>query len=490
MPFVGWPRPMTPAQASKLDRWSSALLVLLAFVLPISLKVFASSPGLEIIFPAEVIIALIAMLAAATVTTTYGRSMYDREFLTHPISCTVGAYLLATGIATAFSTMPLISLKAWTVECAYVAVFFLFMGARHATSGSLAPVLFRGYSIAFMFVAMYAFSRQIEGRFDRASAGFVPFPFYSDHTIFSAALVFVLTGTLFATIASWRSGELKSGRMLLLAFLSLVLLVLLYLTFCRAAWLSVMTAVTISLVLPVRSRLPVVLLALAIAVCVLPLLTGHRFGTTVDSNAHRTRGWGSLMSLTNSTTDPSNVERLNRWKCAVRMFLERPLTGFGPGTYQFKYVPFQQPGDLTALSIVTDTVPPELITKALSIAPGMFVRKNPQVHQYHGGTAHSEYLLVLSESGILSFAPFMTLALLSVVYGIRVSRSANLRGTSTWIGYAAAIALLAYHVHALFNNYLDDCKIAFLYWGALAALVRSDVSLRGPSHSLAGASVK
>ena len=48
------------------------------------------------------------------------------------------------------------------------------------------------------------------------------------------------------------------------------------------------------------------------------------------------------MSVTNLNTDVSNIERLNRWVSALRMFEERPFTGFGPGTYQFTYLPFQE----------------------------------------------------------------------------------------------------------------------------------------------------
>jgi O-antigen ligase len=46
-------------------------------------------------------------------------------------------------------------------------------------------------------------------------------------------------------------------------------------------------------------------------------------------------------SMTNISTDASNVERINRWKCAWRMFQDKPLMGFGPGTYQFYYGQFQ-----------------------------------------------------------------------------------------------------------------------------------------------------
>ena len=46
-------------------------------------------------------------------------------------------------------------------------------------------------------------------------------------------------------------------------------------------------------------------------------------------------------SISNVSSDASNLERLNRWSCAWAMFVERPIAGRGPGTYQFEYAPFQ-----------------------------------------------------------------------------------------------------------------------------------------------------
>jgi len=92
-------------------------------------------------------------------------------------------------------------------------------------------------------------------------------------------------------------------------------------------------------------------------------------------------------SAANVTTDLSNLERMNRWVAAWRMFREKPLTGFGPGTYQFAYIPYQEPGLINRLSVT-----------------------NPwDVPEGSGGTAHSEYLLALSEMGIMGLLGWIVL---------------------------------------------------------------------------------
>ncbi|MCK7541556.1 MAG: hypothetical protein MZV63_67070 [Marinilabiliales bacterium] len=48
--------------------------------------------------------------------------------------------------------------------------------------------------------------------------------------------------------------------------------------------------------------------------------------TTEDSSADLGQ---HLRSASNISTDQSNLERINRWKCALRMFAEKPLCGMG-----------------------------------------------------------------------------------------------------------------------------------------------------------------
>ena len=80
-----------------------------------------------------------------------------------------------------------------------------------------------------------------------------------------------------------------------------------------------------------------------------------------------------MESFSNVSSDASNLERLNRWSCAWAMFQERPLWGWGPGTYQFEYAPFQTSDLRTIIST-----------------------NNADL-----GNAHSEYLGPLAEQGVV-----------------------------------------------------------------------------------------
>ena len=147
------------------------------------------------------------------------------------------------------------------------------------------------------------------------------------------------------------------------------------------------------------------------------------------------------MSVTNLNTDVSNIERLNRWVSALRMFEERPFTGFGPGTYQFTYLPFQEKRLANRLTVTNPDSPP----------PGS------------GGTAHSELLLQLGENGILTPLLFLFIWLRWTFFGFFI-------GNKQSIHIPLLLGLSSYFFHMQFNNFLNQSVFAFLFWGTAAYL--------------------
>ena len=104
-----------------------------------------------------------------------------------------------------------------------------------------------------------------------------------------------------------------------------------------------------------------------------------------------------LQSISNVTTDDSNLERLNRWASAIRMFRDRPMLGFGPGTYQFEYAPYQRYSEKTRIS----------------------------TNAGDRGNAHSEYIGPLSESGVLGMVWVICILVFVIRTGMRVYRRSD-----------------------------------------------------------------
>ena len=153
-----------------------------------------------------------------------------------------------------------------------------------------------------------------------------------------------------------------------------------------------------------------------------------------------------VQSISNITSDASNLERINRWNCAVRMFREKPFFGWGPGTYMFQYAPFQTTSEKTEIS-----------TNAAD-----------------RGNAHSEYLGPLSESGLFGMLAFIAIVVFTCITGVRVYRNAPDRN-SRILAVSVFLGLITYYVHGIMNNFLDSDKASAPFWGFTAILVSMDL---------------
>jgi O-antigen ligase len=151
-------------------------------------------------------------------------------------------------------------------------------------------------------------------------------------------------------------------------------------------------------------------------------------------------------SMSNVATDASNLERLNRWNAAFRMFRESPVVGVGPGTYAFLYAPYQISSDLTVISTNFGDL----------------------------GNAHSEYFGPLAEQGVPGLALWIVLIFFIYYRGIRTyyqlkspENRALMMGT--------ILGLSTYLVHGILNNFLDTDKAAVPFWAFVAIIVAMDL---------------
>jgi O-antigen ligase len=151
-------------------------------------------------------------------------------------------------------------------------------------------------------------------------------------------------------------------------------------------------------------------------------------------------------SISNVSSDASNLERLNRWNCALEMFNERPLVGWGPGTYQFVYAPFQRSTDITIIS----------------------------TNNADGGNAHSEYLGPLSEQGILGPLLFIALIVIVSMTAFRLAYTLPSYELKS-IVFASYLGWVTYIIHGVLNNYLDTDKASMPFWSFIAAIVAIDL---------------
>jgi O-antigen ligase len=192
----------------------------------------------------------------------------------------------------------------------------------------------------------------------------------------------------------------------------------------------------------------------------------------VDSNIAGAGMHEQIFSVTNIVTDASNAERLNRWKSALRMFRDKPLLGFGPGTFQFQYISYQRKKDMTIIS-ATEPIKDGGTRYRWAPETGLKLSDNSSIVQGSGGTAHSEFFLELAEAGIFSTLLFISLFVVALRRSLFVFSKTQDRKIKNIILFSL-LGLTTYFVHAFFNNFLTDCKLAFLFWSFLCAVATLD----------------
>jgi len=420
-------------------RLESLFMKGLAFLLPFSIEL-PFMPGSMLRIPTEPMIAV----AAATLVFHVLRkpASIKRPFIRELVW--VLPLIIIFAVSTAFSSMPFVSFKFSFVNIIYMLVFYVLMMMLSREKPGLFPQMLLFYGIGFMMVMLWSLYRFWQWDWNPIVLRGIFQPFYNDHTIFGASAA--IMAVFWAAASHMEKG---AGWKLVSWILAGLFLTAVFLSGSRGALLSLVFAALVWLLFLLKPKPILIVLGLVVVLSGVWMLrepVADRFQRTEALSYDRESGWiDRTRSVGNVTTDVSNLERLNRWVAAWRMFQEKPITGFGPGTYQFEYIPFQEPGLMNRLSVT-----------------------NPwNVPEGSGGTAHSEYLLALSEMGI-----FGLLAWLLIM------------GRWSWLAFfrwrshpnrkqmmIAYIALSTYFFHALVNNFLTTDKFAFLFWGTAAWLV-------------------
>jgi hypothetical protein len=429
-------------------------LLVLAFILPLSVEV-PISDQMKINIPGEPMLAIAILIMGFEVLKK--RPLFHDLFFgeskwTIPI-------LSVFVISTLFSTMTMVSLKFSAINLGYILVFFLWQKLLFKERPDFFPKLLILFSLSQLFVLAFSIYQFSGYNWNPVTTKGIFRPFYKDHTIFGAAEAILASFWLLYPIRL-RSSKLK----LIFLVLGIIFLAGVFLSSSRAAFLSVLFFVFVWVALQLRLRIRHIALMFLLGFLIIVLYQNHliRF---LYSNKYVSHDYNSsyverIESSGNISTDISNLERLNRWYSGIKMAVEKPYTGFGPGTYQFKYIPYQNPKLMNRLT----------------------VKNYWHIPENSGGTAHSEYILALSEMGIFGLASL--LLLIGRWFWIAFEKnSIDPQRKNILIAFAV---ISTYLFHGAFNNFLNTDKFAFLFWGFAAWLAANhELSTNSIPESLA-----
>ena len=415
------------------------------FFAPLSVELSRIMPGagFDMYLPTEPILFGILILFLLKVIHERG---FDRKILLHPISLAIYLNLFWILLTSLTSTMPLVSIKFLLARIWFIVAFY-FLTAKIFTEGKKMEQYIWLYLAGFLVVIFYAtFRHWGYGLLNKQAAHYVVVPFYNDHTSYGAALAMYLPFTVFFALSRQFSQKVKTIAWIVTG----ILFIAFVLSYSRAAWLSMMVALLVWAIIKLKIRFQPIFIS---AVVVLALIFSFQSQIVMFLERNSDESSSNLTehfsSMTNISTDASNLERLNRWSCALRMFEEKPVFGYGPGTYMFQYAKYQLKKDRTIIS----------------------------TNAGDGGNAHSEYLGPLSESGILGLVTFLILIITVLYTGIHTwSRLTDKRLKG--IILAAIVGLVTYYIHGFLNNFLDTDKLSVPFWGFTAMIVAIDLYSR------------
>jgi putative inorganic carbon (hco3(-)) transporter len=412
--------------------------LMLSFLIPFSIFFDDVGGGFGLSIPTEPMIWLLFLFYILQLII---RGKIDYSKLKMPLMFFLVINLVWMLFSVFASSMPLVSIKYFTARLWFVFVFYFFFLDIFKNPNYIRKFLSYMLLGTFLLVVITLYKHSKES-FTRGWGYDIMKPFFEEHTMYSAYVSFFVP---IALLFAFRGGLFKFNMFFQLLFLLLFLVLVLGIIFSytRASWISLIAAavfyIFISFKISFKQILSFIIIAILIGMSqqekILYSLEKNKQGSSDDIEAH-------AQSVSNITTDPSNLERVNRWECAVLMFKERPLFGYGPGTYTFQYAPFQRPESLTLISTNSGDL----------------------------GNTHSEYFNALSETGLVGFISWVGLFLSSIWLGLSLVYSKSNPAWVKSLAKAVLLGLFTYYVHAFLNNFSDFDKIAAPFWGFLSIL--------------------
>lgn len=416
------------------------LIYLVVFSAPLSFNFEdLGEAGVGFYFPTEPLLFGLLLLFIAQLII---KNPIPKKLLTHPVTVLIVFQLLWILITTIMSTMPVVSFKFLLARLWFVAVLYFLVGKIIYHQRNF-KAIFLMYLVPMLGVIAFTVIKHAGHGFSEEAGHWIMWPFFKDHTSYGAVIALLLPPAISLLFQDKLSRLAKFG----IAGAIIILIIGLVFSYTRAAWLSLGVSFVVFLAMLFRVRFKLLLGSLAVFVALFFVVQDQLIimleKNQQDSSDNFTE---HITSMTNISSDASNLERLNRWGCAIRMFADKPVFGFGPGTYMFKYAPYQVSSEKTIIS----------------------------TNLGDAGNAHSEYLGPLAEMGligaVLMLALVLTVSQLAfTLYFKMANRNKRLMIMGVYLG------LLSYFVHGVLNNFLDTDKISVLFWGFIAFLVVTDI---------------
>lgn len=413
---------------------------LLLFFIPFSVE-FDLPGGFGTDLPNEPLMVLLTPIYLVYVL--QNAHQLKNNFIRHPLTLLVLLHLSWIIVTALFSTEPFISLK-WTLaKIWYIVPFYFMTGSFIKTPADYRKLMWIIFLPLLFAVLLTIVRHGMEGfTFDGVNS--VMKPFFRNHVNYAAILVIVFPMLWFFRY-DFPKGSISR---LFIGFGLLVLLLAVQLSFTRAAYVSLFLSVVAYFIIRFKlMKYAVGAVLIGLTVVLTFFINNNKFmeyTPDFDKTITHTK-FDNLLEATAKGEDISTMERVYRWLGGYYMVVEKPLVGFGPGSF------YEQYKGHTVLAFQT------------------YVSDNPDK-----STVHCYYLLAAAEQGIPGGIIFFLLVILTVLYGEKIYHQ-TLNPARKRIVMAMLLVFITIAALNIVNDLLEADKVGPFFFISIAVLVNADL---------------
>lgn len=311
------------------------LFWLLILAIPLSTELnITSSLGID--FPDEILMMLLTGLVLFKIL--HQPNFFPANLTKEPLFLLVCCIMGWTFISACFADNPILSMKFFLARIWFIIPFVIVPQILLQSQSSIrkfALILL----VPMFLIVVQVLVRQAFYGFNFVDVKKAMNPFFRNHVNYSSMLVCLLVPAI--SMRFLTKGDNKYHRFLTLAIL--IGFIALFFSYSRGAWLALLVGFVFAFMMKwgwVKKAI-VVTLVLLIAASSWLMLDYHymRFAPDHDHTIFHTN-FSEHIASTVTLKDVSNAERFYRWVAGYRMFVERPVTGFGPNNFYSSYRPY------------------------------------------------------------------------------------------------------------------------------------------------------
>ena len=325
------------------------IFFLLFFFIPLTVEVWLPN-GTVTDMPTEMMTVLL-MGIYFVYTLRNGRNLRS-DFLKHPITLALLAHLGWLFITAITSQNLMISFKFSLAKIWYVTTFFFLAGSILKEEKDLKNLTWV-VLVPLVGTILYVLRKHAAIGFSFAEVHTIVQPFYRNKVAYACMLTIFLPFAWF-TRQMYRSW---SWQWMVLAATTALLLVGIQFSYTRAAYVMLVLAIGAFFVIKWRLMKPTLAVAAVLAVLYVVGMVRHNNYLDHKPVYEKTithEDFGDLLNSTTKGQDVSTMERVYRWVAGGHMLGQRPVFGFGPGTFTAFYKTYTLHGFRTYVSMNTE----------------------------------------------------------------------------------------------------------------------------------------